>query len=81
MCSKFVLTCLKVVAWFLMTMCYYSLGNVFVQLVATGRKKRNVCTTLDVSHSMNLTALFGSAYCGEHSSCLSQKHDYRTVAG
>jgi hypothetical protein len=74
MCSKFVLTCLKIVTCFLMSMCYCSLGNAFVQLVAilTGRKEREVCTTLDVSHSMNFTALLGSAYCGEHSSCLSQ---------
>jgi hypothetical protein len=32
----------------------------------------NIVKLLQLSHAMNLTALLGSAYCGEHSSCLSQ---------
>ena len=57
-----------------MAMCYYSLGNAFVQLLTmlTRRKEKGFCTTLDVSHSMKLTALLASAYCGECSCCLSQ---------
>jgi len=57
-------------------------GECFRAVVAilTGRKEREVCKTLDVSHSMKLTALLGSAYCGEHGSCLSQQHSC-TVAG
>jgi hypothetical protein len=39
-CLKFVLTSLKIVAWFLMAMCSYSLGNVFVQLVAILKGER-----------------------------------------
>jgi hypothetical protein len=61
-------------AWFLKTMCHYSLGNAFVQLVAilTEKKEREFCTSLAVSLSMNLTSLLGTAYCGEQSCCISQ---------